>query len=207
MKAVAWKMALLVLFVGLMAGMLQAQETDKPKTDKAPAKTDKAPSKTDKAPEKTDRKSNVSEAVKTAAAKLAGDAKVSFKAKGKNVKAAWKVGDKENEALYSADGKLIRSEIKLDLKDLPEAVRNAVTAKYGVDTILEFTKITIAKDDKVIYEVESESKGDTKYTAAGVETDDDGEAGEEDDDDDNEADDDDDEDEDDDDDDDEEDDD
>ncbi|MCB9892933.1 MAG: hypothetical protein H6839_00620 [Planctomycetes bacterium] len=183
MKAVAWKMALLVLLIGVTAGMLQAQETDKPKTDKAPAKTDKAP-------EKTDRKSEVSEAVKSAAAKLAGDAKVSFKAKGKNFKAEWKVGEHENEALYGNDGKLIRSEIKLDLKDLPEAVRNAVTAKYGVDTVLEFTKITIAKGDKVIYEVESESKGDTRYTAAGVETDDDGEAGEEDDDDDNEADDD-----------------
>lgn len=154
MKAVAWKMALLVLLIGVTAGMLQAQETDKPKTDKAPAKTDKAP-------EKTDRKSEVSEAVKSAAAKLAGDAKVSFKAKGKNFKAEWKVGEHENEALYGNDGKLIRSEIKLDLKDLPEAVRNAVTAKYGVDTVLEFTKITIAKGDKVIYEVESESKGDT----------------------------------------------
>lgn len=156
---------LFLLFAGASAGLLQAQETDKKVTEK----TDKATEKTDK----TAKKADVSEAVQKAAAKLAGDAEVKFKAKGKNFEAKWVSDGKKNEALLDAEGKLIRSEIKLTLKDLPEEVRTAVVKKYGEDTVLEFTMITITKGDKVFFEVESDAKGDSMFNAKGEAVDDD----------------------------------
>ena len=156
---------LFLLFAGASAGLLQAQETDKKVTEK----TDKATEKTDK----TAKKADVSEAVQKAAAKLAGDAEVKFKAKGKNFEAKWRTEAGKHEALLDADGKLIRSEIKLALKDLPEEVRTAVVKKYGEDAKLELTKITITKGEKVFYEVESDAKGDSMFNAKGEAVDED----------------------------------
>jgi hypothetical protein len=72
---------------------------------------------------------------------------------GKNWKAEWTIDGRDDEAIVDAEGKLLRTEEDVDVKDVPEAVRKAAAAKFGVDVIVEFVKI--AKGDKVFYEADS----------------------------------------------------
>ena len=181
MKAIAWKMALLVLLVGVCAGVLQAEESDKPKTDKAPAKT-----------EKTDKKTEVSAVVRAALVKAAGTEKLKIKHEGKEGwRAKWVVEGKEHQAFVDAEGKLLKSEAEVDAKDVPEAVRTLGTAKFDADAKLTWDKVTLAADEKVSYEVEGKKDGkkldfviDADGKTIAAEEEDDHADGEEDDDDD-----------------------
>ena len=56
---------------------------------------------------------------------------------------------------YDKDGKLVRSKEEIAANALPEAVKQAVSAKYPKETIKEAKKLF--KDNKTTYEVEMKS--------------------------------------------------
>ena len=77
------------------------------------------------------------------------------KEKDGNYEAEFKVSGVENSANYSADGKLIETEVEMKVADLPKAASDYVTKNYAGYKISEAAKITDAAG-KIAYEAEVE---------------------------------------------------
>ena len=107
--------------------------------------------------EKKEKAVNVPTAVTAAFAKQFGPTDADWEKEGANYEAEFERNKKETSAVFSADGKLLETEVEIPVAELPAAAMEYIKKNHAGATVKEAAKITDAAG-VVSYEAEIKGK-------------------------------------------------
>lgn len=107
--------------------------------------------------DKKEKAVNVPAAVTAAFAKQFGTADADWEKEGVNYEAEFEHNKRETSTVFSADGKLLETEVEISVTELPAAAMEYIKKNHAGATVKEATKITDAAG-VVTYEAEIKGK-------------------------------------------------